>query len=88
MAMVPPLESSSPAISLSVVDLPQPEGPSRATSLPPSTVKLMPSTAAAPPQLFDTALSSTETIRDPAVPAIHGKPAQEIAAGGSVSGRA
>src|SRR5689334_19383508 len=64
--IVPALASSSPAISLSVVDLPQPDGPSSATSLPPSTVKLMSSTAAAPPQVFETELSSTETMRDPA----------------------
>jgi hypothetical protein len=39
-------------------------------------VKLMASTAAAPPQVFETVFSATETIRDP-VSRGHGEPAQQ-----------
>ncbi|MNT39854.1 hypothetical protein D3C72_1761340 [compost metagenome] len=49
MWMVPEVGESSPAIMRSVVDLPQPDGPSRTVKLPAGTVKLTPWIAAAPP---------------------------------------
>src|SRR5262245_41253745 len=39
--ILPPLVSSSPAINLSRVDLPQPEGPTKTTNSPSSISKLM-----------------------------------------------
>src|SRR4029453_3923070 len=50
MAMRPALTVSRPAMRRSVVDLPQPEGPSRTTSLPAGTSKLTSSTALGVPQ--------------------------------------
>src|SRR5690606_3002493 len=47
--MRPELGSSSPAIIRSVVDFPQPEGPSRTVNVPASTEKLTRSTAGAAP---------------------------------------
>src|SRR4029450_7779547 len=47
--MRPSLGSSRPAIMRSVVVLPQPEGPSRVTSVPASRVKLDPAAAGAAP---------------------------------------
>ena len=47
---VPPETSSSPAMSRSVVDLPQPEGPSRTSILPAAASKLTSSTARVAPQ--------------------------------------
>ncbi len=44
----PSLMSSSPAIMLSVVDFPQPEGPTRITNSPSAISRLMLSTASAP----------------------------------------
>ena len=41
MLMVPPLVSSSPAISLSSVDLPQPDGPTKTTNSPSSMTRSM-----------------------------------------------
>src|SRR5262245_50469258 len=47
MASVPEVIGSSPAIMRSVVDLPQPDGPSSTMNSPSATVKLTSSTAAA-----------------------------------------
>src|SRR5258706_7768881 len=44
----PSVMSSSPAIMLSVVDLPQPDGPTRMTNSPSATSRLMLSTPSAP----------------------------------------
>ena len=52
MAIVPPLISSSPAIIRSVVDLPQPEGPTRTMNSRSSTVRLISLTARTPEPLF------------------------------------
>jgi hypothetical protein len=45
IVMRPASGVSSPAIRRSVVDFPQPEGPSRTLSVPGANAKLMPSTA-------------------------------------------
>ena len=58
----PALTVSSPAIILSVVDLPQPDGPRSTTKLPSSTVKETSSTATVPPQALVTPLSSIADI--------------------------
>ena len=42
MRMLPEVGVSRPAIMRSVVDLPQPDGPSRTVKLPAGTVKLTP----------------------------------------------
>ena len=42
MAISPPLMSSSPAIILSSVDLPQPDGPTKTTNSPSATSRLAP----------------------------------------------
>jgi hypothetical protein len=47
MSISPPEMSSSPAIMRSVVDLPQPEGPTRTTNSPSLISRLMPFTASA-----------------------------------------
>src|SRR3546814_9599529 len=61
---------SRPAISRSVVDLPQPEGPSSTTSDPASTSKLTASTARAVPQCLPTSWSEIAcTHRSPKSPA-------------------
>ena len=49
ISMRPSLGSSSPAIMRSVVVLPQPDGPNKVTSVPLSTVKLIPATAGVVP---------------------------------------
>src|SRR5215207_10760570 len=49
-------------MSRSVVDLPQPEGPSRATSRPGGAEKLTRSTAGVAPQLFVTPLNATSAM--------------------------
>ena len=48
MRSSPELMSSSPAIMLSVVDFPQPEGPTRMMNSPSAMSRLMSSTATAP----------------------------------------
>src|SRR5882672_8633081 len=45
MRIVPPVGASSPAIILSVVVLPQPDGPSSVVKVPAATEKLIPRTA-------------------------------------------
>ena len=52
-------------MSRSVVDLPQPEGPSRATSRPGGAEKLTRSTAGVAPQLFVTPLNATSAMSPP-----------------------
>ena len=54
MRMRPAVTCSRPAISRSVVDLPQPEGPSRTMSEPPAASKLTRSTARVVPQCLET----------------------------------
>ena len=54
MVIVPPSSCSSPAISRSVVDLPQPDGPSSTSSEPSSAVRLTSSTARIGPQFLET----------------------------------
>src|SRR5215469_18955711 len=49
MEMVPEVISSSPAIDLSAVDLPHPEGPTRTMNSPSEISRLRPSTARTPP---------------------------------------
>src|SRR3989442_12978757 len=58
MKMFPSPTFSSPAISLSNVDFPHPDGPSSTTNLPFSARNLTASTACTAPKRFDT-LSST-----------------------------
>ena len=48
MRSSPSVMSSSPAIMLSVVDFPQPDGPTRITNSPSAMSRLMSSTASAP----------------------------------------
>ena len=58
MWMVPDVGWSRPAMSRSVVDLPQPDGPSRTTNEPGSAEKVMPSRARDSPQCFATSWSA------------------------------
>src|SRR5271166_6786988 len=53
---------SSPAINRSVVDFPQPEGPSRTRRVPGSAAKLTPSTAGSAPQTLVTEVLVTEVL--------------------------
>src|SRR3954453_13617681 len=55
----PAVISSNPAMRLSVVDLPQPDGPSRVMNSPSGTVKFTPEQASTPPYRFVTSISST-----------------------------
>jgi hypothetical protein len=57
-------------MSRSVVDLPQPEGPSRATSRPGGAEKLTRSTAGVAPQLFVTPLNATSAMSPAAGPTV------------------
>src|SRR5260221_11387020 len=59
MEMVPEVISSSPAIDLSAVDLPQPEGPTRTMNSPSEISRLSPSTARTPPGYTLSTWSST-----------------------------
>src|SRR3712207_4733247 len=59
MEMTPAVAVSRPAIRRSVVDLPQPDGPSSARSPPGSAEKLTASTAGPAPQDFVTPWSCT-----------------------------
>jgi len=56
--MRPPLGSVNPAIIISVVVLPEPLGPSSATSSPEPTCKLAPATARVRPNAFSTPSAS------------------------------
>jgi hypothetical protein len=56
MAMLPRLGSRKPAIRRSRVVLPQPEGPSRVTKLPPSIERSTPSSTVAVPNSLPTPL--------------------------------
>src|SRR4051795_6921878 len=51
--IVPDVGNSSPAIMRSVVVLPQPDGPSRQKNSPSAMVKLVPRTAAKPPNCLN-----------------------------------
>ena len=62
MVMTPAVGVSSPAMSRSVVDFPQPEGPSKAASRPDSTANETPATAASLPQI--NALMSDYMVRE------------------------
>ena len=57
MEMVPLLVSSSPAISLSSVDLPQPEGPTKTTNSPSSISRSSSGMIVVAPKDFDTFVS-------------------------------
>src|SRR5947208_5673405 len=65
MKIFPSPTCSSPAISLSNVDFPQPDGPSSTTNLPFSARKLTASTACTAPKRFDTL---SRTISDTRLP--------------------
>src|ERR1700741_2335166 len=57
MLMVPPLVSSSPAISRSSVDLPQPDGPTKTTNSPFSITRSRPGMMDVAPKDLETFLS-------------------------------
>src|SRR6185437_628693 len=61
----PSVGSTKPAISRSVVVLPQPDGPSRQTRVPCSIVNAMLSTTASGPYFFVNPRSSTDATRYP-----------------------
>src|SRR5262245_15826812 len=63
MKMFPPVSSTRPAIRLSVVVLPQPDGPTNATNSPSSMVRDRWSTAWNEPYVLTTSLSRTCAIR-------------------------
>src|ERR1700736_3145174 len=69
MAMVPPLTSSRPAIMRSVVDLPQPEGPTSTTNSRSLTSRLMSLTATTGPYAFCTLVRMTSAIASDPQPA-------------------
>src|SRR5687767_6031177 len=54
MTTRPEVESSSPAMTLSKVDLPQPEGPTKTTNSPSVTSRLMPFSTSTGPNAFFT----------------------------------
>src|SRR6476661_7189676 len=63
MTTRPEVESSSPAMTLSKVDLPQPEGPTKTTNSPSVTSRLMPfSTSTGPKAFFTFSIFSEPTI--------------------------
>ena len=63
--MTPASAVSRPAISRSVVDLPQPEGPSSTLSVPGSKANVMPSTACTlPPAVVQCLLTRSRAIAD------------------------
>ena len=62
MAMSPPLMSSSPAIILKSVDLPQPEGPTKTTNSPSATSMFAPCTTSKLPKRFMTLVRVTAAI--------------------------
>src|SRR6187551_3897896 len=65
MRMRPPFDASRPAISRSVVDLPQPDGPSRTLSVPASNAKETSSTArTGPSALGHSLLTRSAAIAD------------------------
>src|SRR4051794_21119344 len=59
MRTVPRSADSNPAAILNVVDLPQPDGPTRTVSEPSARVRFNPSTTAVPPYTLLTLTSST-----------------------------
>src|SRR5665213_2217409 len=61
--MAPPLTSSSPAISRSSVDLPQPEGPTNTTNSPSLTARSMPGMISASPNFLRTLRRTISPIR-------------------------
>src|SRR5712692_10058265 len=71
MAMVPLLVSSSPAIMRSVVDLPQPEGPTRTTNSRSLMSRLMSLTAITWPYAFCTLVRTTSAMTLDLQPANH-----------------
>src|SRR4029078_10913890 len=54
MTTRPEVESSSPAMTLSKVDLPQPDGPTKTTNSPSVTSRLMPFSTSTGPKAFFT----------------------------------
>ena len=77
MLMVPPLASSSPAISRSSVDLPQPDGPTKTTNSPSSMTRSISGMMAVDPKDFETFLSVMFPIFPPlAVALLHGAEGQ------------
>ena len=62
ISIVPLVMSSSPAIRLSVVVLPQPDGPTSVTNSPSSIVSETLSTANTVPYDFTTSVSTTSAI--------------------------
>src|SRR5215471_2324839 len=69
MAMVPPLISSSPAIMRSVVDLPQPDGPTSTTNSRSLISRLRSLTATTGPYDFCTLVRTTSAIASDPQPA-------------------
>src|ERR1700738_764507 len=69
MAMVPPLISSRPAIMRSVVDLPQPEGPTSTTNSRSLMSRLMSLTATTGPYALCTLVRTTSAIASDPQPA-------------------
>src|SRR5262245_22480363 len=65
MRISPEETASSPAIRLSNVDLPQPEGPSSTRNPPVSTLRLMPLSATKAPNSFLTSRRTRELIASP-----------------------
>ena len=65
MRILPSVTSSSPAMSRSTVDFPQPEGPSSTTNFPDSARKLTASTAFTRPKRF---VTFSRTISDKFLP--------------------
>src|SRR4030081_3163264 len=65
IAMVPPLTSSSPAIIRSVVDLPQPDGPTSTANAPSGIVRLTSRTAWTAPYRLWMLLSTTAAMEIP-----------------------
>ncbi len=59
MRMLPAVTFSSPAISRSRVDLPQPDGPTKTTSSPGATVRSTPLMTSVPPNDLRTPANST-----------------------------
>src|SRR5689334_5617335 len=65
MTMSPSLTLSSPAIMLSSVDLPQPEGPTSTRNSPASTATSMPFKISVAPNRFLTPLISSDAMSEP-----------------------
>src|SRR5579862_8921697 len=76
--IAPSLGSSRPQMSRKSVDLPQPEGPTKTTNSPSSTVSVTSRSAVTSPKRFVTPFSSTRDMRPSNLPVCAGRRRQSL----------